>query len=331
MPNIAKDFNFGIVDVIRKSPFIEIFDPLSEYGGIIDFHPFDEKTFGDRISEVDVLLIRLHKIDADILRKASRLKAVIKAGVGTDHIDVATATELGIHVVISEGNHISVAESAMLLMLSISRNLAKLIGCTGDVNHLIGTESYEKVLGIVGFGRIGKHLSKIAHGFNMNVLVYDPFVKELDPAVGKMVSFEELISKSDYISLHCPLDSNTYHMIGMHELKAMKPNAILINTARGGIIDEKSLYLALKNKLIRGAGLDAIEDEPLKDDNPLLQLDNVIITPHRLCQTPESISRQMRSMLQSAVGIYKNIIPDQSINKGEMDASIDRIKEKFTG
>jgi D-3-phosphoglycerate dehydrogenase / 2-oxoglutarate reductase len=326
MTDTSKSYNFGIVDVVRKSPFIEIFNPLGEYGNIIDFHPFDEKAFQKQIPEIDILLIRLLQIDATTLRRAIRLKAVIKAGVGTDHIDVKTATELGIHVGISLGNHISVAESAMLLMLSISRNLSKLNKCTSNVSHVLGTETYGKVLGIVGFGRIGKHLCKIARGFEMRVLVYDPYIKELDSTDGKIVPLKQLIAESDYISLHCPLNSETHHMIGMNELKAMKANAVLINTARGGIIDEKSLYKALMDKIIAGAGLDAIEDEPLKENNPLMQLDNVIITPHRLCQTSDSISRQMRSMLQSAISFCKGIIPEESINRSKIDKSVNRVK-----
>ena len=326
MKNNANNYTFGIVDVVRKKPFIDIFNPLAEYGSIIDFYPFDEGYFLSRIPEIDILLIRLLKIDATTLKMATRLKAVIKAGVGTDHIDVKTATELGIHVGISIGNHISVAESAMLLMLGISRNLTNLNKCTSDVSHVLGIETCEKVLGIIGFGRIGKHLCKIARGFDMKVLIHDPFIKDIDPVDGKWVPLNTLISESDYISLHCPLNSDTYHMIGMNELNSMKATAILVNTARGGIIDEKSLLAALKEKIIAGAGLDAIEDEPLADSNPLLQLENVIITPHRLCQTGESISRQMRSMLQSAISFRNGVIPEESINKSKIDISVNRVK-----
>jgi D-3-phosphoglycerate dehydrogenase / 2-oxoglutarate reductase len=317
MSDIAHEFTFGIADVVRRKQFLDIFNPLREHGNVVNFDPFDEMIFQEKISEIDVLLIRILKINAATLKKAKRLKAVIKAGVGTDHIDVEVATQLGIHVIISLGNHISVAESAMLLMLSISRNLIKLNKCTIDVSKLLGTETYGKTLGIVGFGRIGKHLCQIASGFDMKVLVYDPIIDKVNETEVTLVTFKQLLNESDYISLHCPLNAETHHMIGINELKAMKPNAILINTARGGIIDEKSLYLALKDNIIAGAGLDVIE-EASSENNLLFQLPNVIITPHRLCQTSESISRQMRSMLQSAISIRQEIVPEESINKSKI-------------
>ncbi len=316
---------FGIVDVDRRKPHIDILEELKALGTVLYFEPNDSKTLLTSISTIDVLIIRLLKIDEVVLSKAHKLKAIIKAGVGTDHIDVKTASDLGIHVVISTGNHISVAESSILLMLALSRNLMKLHKNTTGSFQELGMEAFSKVLGIVGYGRIGRVVRQIAHGLGMKVIVYDPLIEETREPNVDFVPLDHLLKNSDYITLHCPLNKGTVHMIGAKELSLMKKTAILINTARGPIVDERALYKCLKSKRIAGAGLDTFEKEPLSNDNPLLSLDNVIATPHRLCQTSESLANQMNSILDSARKIFKGVIPRESVNATNILKEKDRI------
>jgi phosphoglycerate dehydrogenase-like enzyme len=292
------------------------------------FDPDGKELFYQCLPRIDLLIIRLLRIDESILERSTRLKAIIKCGVGTDHIDVETATRLGIHVVISIGNHISVAESAILLMLALSRNLIKINKQTGGIRRELAVEMYGKKLGIVGYGRVGRHLQRIAEGLGMNILIYDPLISNQEWGELQFVELKELLGQSDYVSLHCPLNNDTFHMIGEEELASMKRSAFLINTARGAIVDKQALYRALKERRIAGAGLDVFEEEPLTADNPLLELDNVIATPHCLCQTHESLTRQMNSILDSAVKVYNGIIPDESVNKNSIDVLNDRIKDR---
>lgn len=315
---VAGTMNLAVLDVDRRPEVMAILKPLDEWGTVKYFSPEDEDAFMEWLPEVDVLLIRLYKVDEALLEKAKNLKAVIKAGVGVDHIDVKAATARGIKVVISPGNHISVAESAVLLMLAVSRNLATLNKNVYAAEHMhtLGTEMYEKVLGLMGLGRIGRHVAQIARGLGMKVNVYDPYI---DPAKFNeegisCVDFQTILKDSDYISLHCPLTPETRHLFSTEAFKAMKPSAIIVNTARGAVIDEAALYEALKNGDIAGAGLDVFEQEPLQADNPLLQLDNVIATPHRLIQTNESIMLQTRSMVDSAILIAKGESTPNAIN-----------------
>lgn len=309
--------NFGILDVVPKQ--LEILNGLQEYGNVVYLGNMEKHELFHALKDIDILLIRLYKIDEEILKNASRLRAVIKAGVGVDHIDVEAATQLGIHVVVSPGNHISVAETAIMLMLAVARQLPQKNKNTSKVLNLLGTELCEKKLGLVGFGRIGSHVAKIAgDGLGMKIAVYDPYIAQGDLHKNKwtyITDLTTLIQTSDVVSLHCPLTKDTFHLIDKQILDQMKRDAIIINTSRGAVIDEEALVEALKNKQIAGAGLDVVEIEPLEDDNPLLQLDNVIVSPHRLTQTPESIMRQAKSMFNSAVSLSKDNIPLESINQ----------------
>lgn len=322
----------GIVDIDRRPEVMEIINQLKDYGKLIDINFYDKTELLKVIKKLDLLIIRLFNIDKEIIEKATKLKGIIKFGVGIDHIDVKEATKAGIHIVISPGNHISVAESAILLMIALSRKLIffnKNTNCNNTT--VLGQEMYNKVLGLVGFGRIGKHVCKIALSFGMKVLVYDPYLtdndlKNINKDNVKKCFFDELLKISDYISIHCPLNQSTFHLFKKNQFKMMKKTAIIVNTARGAIINEEDLYEALKSGIIAGAGLDVFEKEPLAYNNPLLILDNVIATPHRLAQTKESIERQTKSVFVSALKIVKGNIPEDSINKDNINPEIDRLK-----
>ncbi|AXI25827.1 phosphoglycerate dehydrogenase [Methanofervidicoccus sp. A16] len=249
-----------------------------------------------KIEDVDVIVVRSGtKLTRDVLEHAKKLKIIARAGVGVDNIDVQYATEKGIIVVNSpDASSISVAELTMGLMLSAARNIpqatASLKRGEWDRKSFKGIELYGKTLGVIGLGRIGQQVVKRAKAFGMNIVGYDPYIPE-DVArslgVKLLNDINELCKVSDFITLHVPLTPKTRHIIGKEQISLMKKNAIIVNCARGGLIDEKALYEALKDRRIRSAALDVFEEEPPKD-NPLLTLDNVIGTPHQGASTEEA-------------------------------------------
>lgn len=249
------------------------------------------------LADADGLIIRIGSIDRQGLMAAKNLKVVGRPGVGVDDVDVQTCTELGIPVVIVPGaNTRSVAEHALMLMLALSKDLMHSDKETRKGNFGVRSsyKAYElkgKILGLIGGGAIGTDLGMLASAIGMKVMVYDPYLKKEDvEARGWQYeqNLDDLYKNADVISVHVPLTEQTRGMIGKREFSLMKPNAILINCARGGIIDEDALYDALKNNRIHGAGTDVLEQEPFDPSHKLMELDNFIITPHMAGQTVEA-------------------------------------------
>ena len=244
-----------------------------------------------RVRGVDGLLSLLtDKIDIEVMDTAgSQLKVISNYAVGFDNIDVDAATARKIPV----GNTPDVltdatADFSFALMMNAGRRILE-----GDRYAragkwktwgpmlLLGNEMRGSTLGLIGFGRIGKAMARRAVGFDMNVIYYDPNETRYDPDVkASSVDFETLLEESDFISLHTPLTADTLHLINTYALSRMKPNAVLVNTSRGPVIDMDALYEALRDDKIFAAGLDVTEPEPLPLDHPLLTLDNFILTPH---------------------------------------------------
>jgi len=245
--------------------------------------------------EYDVFIIRSRtKIDRAVLDKATRLRLVARPGTGLDNVDVEYAKSKGITVVNSPESLVEgVSEHVVLLMLALSRKLV-----TADVgtragkwekNALMGKELKGKVLGIVGLGRIGKRIAEVAQTLGMSVLFYDIITipPEVAASLGaKVVGLDELFSSSDFITLHVPMTPDTAHMVAAQRLGQMKKTACLINTSRGGVIDEAALASALQNGTIAGAALDVFEKEP--PVRPILTAPNTILTPHIGGQTEEA-------------------------------------------
>jgi glyoxylate reductase len=240
---------------------------------------------------VDGLLCLLTEhINGEVMDEAGpQLKVISNHAVGFDNIDVMAATARKIPV----GNTPEVltdatADFAFALMTSVARRISEGEHYIRDGKWktwgpmiLLGGELTGATLGLIGFGRIGKAMARRAAGFNMRVIYYDPNEKKPSPELkATRVDFETLLEESDFISLHTPLTPDTRHLIDSEALSKMKPNAVLVNTARGPIVDPEALYEALKERRIFGAGLDVTEPEPLPMDSPLLTLDNIIITPH---------------------------------------------------
>lgn len=265
-------------------------------------------------AEYDAFIIRSRtKIDREVLDRATRLKLVARPGTGLDNVDVEYAKSKGVTVVNSPESLIEgVAEHVVLLMLALSRRLVVADTSTRagrwEKNALMGRELKGKVLGIVGLGRIGKRIAEVARTLGMSVLFYDVIAipPEVVSALGaRVVTLDELFSAADYVTLHVPMTPETAHMVGAARLAQMKPTAFVINTSRGGVIDEEALAAALSEKRIGGAALDVFEKEP--PTGAILTAPNTILTPHIGGQTEEAqvnaitvIGEKVRSFFSSA-------------------------------
>lgn len=248
------------------------------------------------VKEFDGIVVGNEKLNKEIIKNAVKLKIIARHGVGVDNIDLDAATEKGIVVTYTpQANSDSVAEYAIALILNIMRMIPKLHNITvnGGWNRILGYELMGKTVGIIGFGGIGKRVAKKLGGFDTNILVYDPYVKEEDiRKIGaNPATLDELLKTSDIVTLHVALTNETKHLINREKLKLMKCTAYLINTSRGAVVDEEALYEALKEKWIAGAALDVFEQEPINPTNPLITLENVIVTPHNANFTLEALRR----------------------------------------
>lgn len=236
----------------------------------------------------DALIVRLvERIDADILKASAKLKLVHKHGAGTNDIDVAAAKDLGIPVLAAVGaNAHSVAEHALALMFALIKDMRRqdafVRGGGWAAKAYQGHELRGRTLGLVGFGLIARNLARMAQAIGMGVVAYDPFAPDEAFADGaaRATDLDALFAGADVVSLHCPLTEETRNLVNARTLGLMKPGALLINTARGEVVDEAALVEALKAGTIAGAGLDTFSPEPPAADNPLWQLDNVILSPH---------------------------------------------------
>ena len=235
------------------------------------------------------------------------LKIISRIGVGYDTIDEIAAAERGIAVVNAPGvGAETVAEFAFALMISLSRQVreADRIIRSGVWGKAESYSLYRKTLGIVGFGNIGRQLAKLVQGFDMRILAYDPYYRDMKYAEENGIAYvalDELVKESDYISFHLPLTDETKDLIGERELARMKPKTMLINCARGGIINEKALYDSLKAGRIFGAALDVFEEEPILMTHPFFELDNLLMTPHHAGTTMEGKSKIVGAAFQNVI------------------------------
>jgi D-3-phosphoglycerate dehydrogenase len=274
---------------------------------------YTEAELLDIVEDIDGMIVGLDTISATVLRKAKKLKVVTKYGVGLDNIDLEEAKKLGIKVTFTPGaNNESVADLAFTLMLSLSRSVIKLdsIVRNNRFEKVIGTEIYGKTIGIFGTGAIGKGVAKRAKGFDMEVLAYDIYPDHdfADKNGIKYVDKKTLLENSDFISLHVPLTNEMHHFIDEEELSIMKSTAYIINTARGGIINEEALYSALKDRKIAGAALDAFETEP-PIGNKLLTLDNIILSPHCGASTIDATNRMGTIAVEGLISVLEGMEP----------------------
>ncbi len=270
------------------------------------------------IADADAILVRsATKVDAEALAAAKRLKVVARAGVGLDNVDVKAATQNGVMVVNAPtSNIVSAAELAVALMLAAARHIspahAALTRGEWKRSKYTGIELYEKTVGIVGLGRIGVLVAQRLAAFGMDVIAYDPYVQAGRAAqMGvRMVSLEELMAESDFISVHLPKTPETVGLIGADQFAIARPGLVLVNAARGGIVDEKALYDALKTGRIAAAGLDVFAQEPCTD-SPLFELENVVATPHLGASTDEAQEKAGVAVARSVrLALSGELVPD---------------------
>jgi len=284
------------------------------------------ETVGPLLKGVQGVILRTGVFfSKELMSQADELQVISRTGAGVDNVDVAAATRMGILVTVVPGaNTRSVVEHALTLIMSLMKQIPLMDREIRRDNFAIRFNNLPrdlngKTLGLVGLGRIGAELARICRqAFDMHILAYDPYVApETKAAVKGWVEFcalEKLFREADVISLHIPFSPETQKMIGAQQLRWMKPDAFLVNTSRGGVIDEGALVECLKERKIAGAGLDVFAREPLPEDNPLKGLDNVILTPHTAALTRECVMRVAVEAAQATLDVFRGRKPDGLVN-----------------
>lgn len=283
-------------------------------------HASQEETAQAAVN-ADAILARTGRVTRRVIEAAPRLKIVARHGVGYDNVDVQACTERGIVVTTTgDANSEAVSEHTMGCLLAAARQIplanAAVKRGIWDRESVHGIELAGKTLGLVGLGRIGSRVAKHARGFDMRVIAHDPYA---DPEWARsldvtLVDLEPLLREADFVSLHAPLMPETRHMIGAEQFALMKPSAILVNTSRGGLIDEAALCQALADRRIAGAALDVFAQEPLPADHPFMRLDNVICTPHVGGQTDEALVRMAVCAAECILRVLRGERPDYVVN-----------------
>ena len=297
---------------------------LSAAGTVVVAPDPRRETVQPLLADAAVVVLRATRLTAEMIDAAARLRVIGRHGVGYDNVDVAAATARGIPVVYTpEANSESVAQHAFGLMLALSKTIV-----AGDrllrrgeyaVRHgLRGVELAGRTLGVIGCGRIGARLAQLARAaFDMRIVGFDPY---LDAARAAALGIElvsdlpALLRPADVVSIHTPLMAATVGLLGAEELAAMKPSAYLINTSRGGVVDELALAAALRAGQLAGAGLDVLEQEPPPANHPLLALENVILTPHAATQTEEALRRTSEHVSAGVLAVLRGERPQWCVN-----------------
>ncbi|MDN5331466.1 MAG: D-3-phosphoglycerate dehydrogenase / 2-oxoglutarate reductase [Tepidanaerobacteraceae bacterium] len=278
--------------------------------------------------DVEAIILRTNaKITRKVIENAPKLKIISRTGAGVDNVDVDAATEKGILVCnLPAVNNVSVAEHTVALIMHLAKQLSTMDRAVREGkwnmrNSNIAVELEGKILGVVGMGNIGALVAKKCHdGLGMKILAYDPYTEERfkDYDYEFTDDLEELFRRSDFVTLHCPDTPETRGMVKRDLIYSMKPTAYLINTARGTLVDEKSLIMALKERRIAGAGLDVFTEEPPKEDNELLKLDNVVLSPHSAAMTKEATTRMSTEAAQAVVDYFEGRQPKYIFNGNEL-------------
>ena len=285
----------------------------------------DENEILEAAKDVHGITVRTANISRKIIENSKNLKVVSRHGVGYDSVDVEALNDCNIPLAIAaHSNMISVAEHAMFMLLALSKNVFYYDDFARKADwttrwDIRAWDLSEKSLLVIGYGRIGSKLVKRALAFDMDVYVYDPYVDE--KAIKKsgahyVDDFKSILPQMDAVTLHCPKTKETTDMFSTQEFDVMKSTSILINCARGGIVNEKALYDALTNNKIRSAGLDVYDDEPSTSSNPLFGLSNILLSPHIAGVTQEATIRMSKQAVQNVLDVFDNKVdPDVIINK----------------
>ena len=311
-------------------------ETLKKLGVSVDHRPELSKNPAELkavLPTYDAVIVRsAAKITAEMLENPGKLRAIARAGVGVDTIDVVAATRKGVIVMNTPGgNTVSAAEHTIALLMSLSRLVpqadATMKAGKWDRSKFVGTQVTGKTLGVIGLGRIGREVAKRAVGLEMKVLAFDPFVtpeKVAEMGYKAAASIEAMLPEVDYLTIHVPLTNDTKSLIGANELAKMKKTARVLNVARGGIIDEQALADALKAGMIAGAGIDVFTVEPAVADNPLLTAPNIVLTPHLGASTveaQENVAIEAAELIANFLlkGIVLNAVNMAAVNRKELD------------
>jgi D-3-phosphoglycerate dehydrogenase len=321
MKIVITDSNLGAIDLERNV--------AEQYGFLID-KPKQCKTEADVISVVkdaDAIVVQYAPVTEKVLDAAPGLKVVSEYGVGVDSIDIAACTERGIAVCnVPDYSYQEVSDHAIALALALDRGIVSLdkqirsgnygLAAVKPLHRIAG-----RVFGVIGLGRIARAAAQKARGVGYKVIGTDVAFRPgtiTDDGI-PVVTFDEVLSGSDVVSLHVPLMAETKHLINAAALSKMKPEAVLINTARGGVVDTEALIAALQSRAIRGAGLDVFETEPLPKDHPLTTLDNVILTPHAGYYSEESLFELKTRPVQNAADVLAGKMPRNILNNNVLN------------
>lgn len=302
-----------------KTAKVLVSDKLSDSGlnvlraaqGIeVDYRPgLSEDELCEAIGDYDALIIRSgSKVTAKVIERADGLQVIGRAGIGVDNVDVPAASRKGVVVMNTPtGNAVTTAEHALSLLMSLARKIpvatASVKNGKWEKNKFEGTEIAGKTLAIIGMGNIGRIVADRAQGLKMNVIAFDPVLSS-DRAASlgvELVTLDALFERADFITVHAPLTPETKNLIGENALKRMKKGVMIVNAARGGIVDEKALAKAIVEGHVAGAALDVFVKEPVEADNPLLKLDNVVLTPHLGASTAEAQERVAQEIAEQVV------------------------------
>ncbi len=312
-------------------------DRLRRYAQVDVRKDLSHDELRDSIEQYDALIVRSGtKVTSHILSAGKQLRVVGRAGTGVDNIDVDAATEEGIAIVNAPtGNSNAVAEQTIALMLALARRLypaiASLKAGRWEKNSLQGIEVRGKTLGLIGLGRIGSLVASKAKALEMRVITFDPYASEERAASSgvSLVSLEDLLTTSDFVSVHTPLTPETRGMIGTEELAKLKPSAYIINCARGGIVDEQALKLALEAERIAGAALDVFAEEPAVD-NELLESPHLITTPHLGGSTAEAQDSVALDVAQAVIDVLEGGMPATPVNMPYLPPKAAEFLQRYT-
>lgn len=283
--------------------------------------------FFEESKDADAILTMYANIDKELISNLEKCKIIARYGIGVDNIDIETATEKGIYITNVPAYCLNeVSDHTLGLMLTSLRNIITYSNLvkSGEISMSGNPKNFGKLvrrlqnltLGLIGFGKISRLVANKANAIGLDVITRDPYIEEetIEEYDVKLVEFDEILEKSDIISIHTPLTDETKHMFSEEEFKKMKPQALLVNTARGPVIDTKSLLIALKNGEIRGAALDVLEEIPTKEKSALLERDDVIITPHVAWYSEEATIERREKTATRVSEALKGETPQDIIN-----------------
>ena len=309
-------YKIGIIQKIHDEGLMILNSNKNFEYEIID--DVSEENLLKKIHLYDGVSLRVSKLSNNLLSKATKLKVISRHGVGYDNVDTSYLKLNNITLLITAtANAIAVSEHVFYLMLAISKNFFNLDNevrqgnFKNNINKFETFELHNKEILIAGFGRIGKNLIKKCIGFNMKIKVFDPFVDEetiINMGGEKIDNFDNALTTLDFLSVHMPLNKNTKDLIDLKKMKTMKKNSVIINTARGGIVNEADLNQALNEKIILAAGLDVFTNEPINFDNPLLKNKRIILSPHTAALTNECKIRMGRETAQNIIDFFEKKI-----------------------